>query len=124
MSNKPSLDGIMKKKNKNKLDDELTNEESTFMLGSDDSKGSENAVKYPWRDDSLAKSFQAKSDEKALPQIGTRTNVRCPEWHYEVATWFAANSNISPNTTHGVLIQAIAIGLEALIEEETSTEWK
>jgi len=118
---KKSAAAIMAKHNK-KTNRDVVNAERDFLAKSDDAKGGSNVSVFPWRDKSLARVFQPKDSVKELPQIGTRTNIRCAEWDYEVATWFAKNSPMSPNTTHGVLMQAIAIGLESLIEKQMNED--
>ncbi|PHS22037.1 MAG: hypothetical protein COA84_14245 [Robiginitomaculum sp.] len=122
---KPTLSAaaIMAKHNK-RSGSENVDAEREFMDKSDDAKGGYNVEQFPWQDKTLSRIFVPKSEDGNLPQIGTRTNIRCPEWDYEVARWFAKQSPLAANTTHGVLMQAVAIGLEALIEKHMNGgEW-
>ncbi|KJG00106.1 hypothetical protein [Photobacterium angustum] len=94
------------------------------MSLSDDSAKTTGKEVLPWDNKSYAKVFQAKNDEKGLPQIGTRTNIRCPERDYEIAMWLAKNCTSAPNTTHGVIVEAMKLGLEIFVKAETAKdEW-
>lgn len=123
MNIKPNISDILKKKSKPVDSNEsMSSAEREFMNKSDDAISSKVDKYRPWKDPDLSMVFQSKHTQKNLPEIGTRTNIRCPEWHYEVSKWFAINSRDSPNTAHAVIIQAIGIGLEAMIEQESNKD--